>query len=91
LWIGGKWCESESKEWLKSINPANAEVNGLIPRGKTPDAKKAIQFARVAFDRGEWPKMSYQDRGEILRHIAQLIRENASELARLETLDNGCT
>ena len=89
MWIGGKWCESESKEWLKSTNPANSEVNGLIPRGKTPDAKKAIQFARVAFDRGEWPKMSYQDRGEILRHIAQLIRENASELARLETLDNG--
>lgn len=89
MWIGGKWCESESKEYLESINPANSEVNGLIPRGKAPDAKKALQAARVAFDRGEWPKMSYQDRGEILRQVAQLIREKASQLARLETLDNG--
>ena len=89
MWIGGKWCESESKEYLKSINPANSEVNGLIPRGKVPDAKKAIQAARIAFDQGEWPKMSYQDRGDVLRQIAQLIREKASELAKLETLDNG--
>ncbi len=33
--------------------------------------------------------MSYQDRGDILRQIAQLIREKASDLSRLETLDNG--
>ena len=89
MWIGGKWCEGESKECLESINPANSEVNGLIPRGKAPDAKKAIQAARTAFDKDEWPEMSYQDRGEILRQIAQLIRENATQLARLETLDNG--
>lgn len=89
MWIGGKWCESESKEYLKSINPANSEVNGLIPRGKAPDAKKALQAARVAFDQGQWPKMSYQDRGEILRQVAQLIREKSSQLSRLETLDNG--
>ena len=89
MWIGGKWCESKSKEYLKSINPANSEVNGLIPRGKVPDAKKAIQAARIAFDQGEWPKMSYHDRGDVLRQIAQLIREKASELAKLETLDNG--
>ena len=89
MWIAGKWCESESKEYLKSINPANSEVNGLIPRGKVTDAEKAIQAARVAFDQGEWPKMSYQDRGDVLRQIAQLIREKASELAKLETLDNG--
>jgi len=89
MWIGGEWYESELKEYLESINPANSEVNGLIPRGREGDAKKAIQAARVAFDQGRWPKMSYQDRGEVLRQIAQLIREKASELARLETLDNG--
>ena len=89
MWIGGKWCESESKEWLKTINPANSQVNGLIPRGQTEDAKKAIEVARIAFDEGDWSTMSYPDRGDILRHIAQLIREHASELARLETLDNG--
>jgi acyl-CoA reductase-like NAD-dependent aldehyde dehydrogenase len=89
MWIGGEWCESASKELLESINPATSEVNGCIPRGNEADAKKAIQAARTAFDQGEWPRMSYQERGDILRQIAQLIREHASALARLETLDNG--
>ena len=89
MWIGGEWCEAESGEYLKSINPATSEVNGLIPRGGAADARKAIRAARSAFDQGEWPEMSYHDRGEILREIAALIREKAGELARLETLDNG--
>jgi len=89
MWIGGEWCESASKELLETINPATSEVNGCIPRGNEADAKKAIQAARTAFDQGEWPRMSYQERGDILRQIAQLIREHASALARLETLDNG--
>ena len=89
MWIGGKWCESESKEYIPSVNPATSECIGSIPRGTEADALKAVEAARTAFDEGDWPKMSYQDRGEVLRQIAQLIREKASELSRLETLDNG--
>ena len=89
MWIGGEWCESASKESIDSINPATSEVLGSIPRGGEADAHKAVQAARAAFDQGEWPRMSYQDRGDVLRQIAQLVREKASDLARLETLDNG--
>ena len=89
MWIGGEWCASESGEYIDSINPANSECIARIPRGTKADAYKAVQAARTAFDQGEWPTMSYQDRGDILRQIAQLIREKASDLSRLETLDNG--
>jgi betaine-aldehyde dehydrogenase len=89
MWIGGEWCESASGESMDSINPATSEVIGIIPRGTEADAHRAVQAARSAFNQGEWPNMSYQDRGDILRQIAQLIREKASDLARLETLDNG--
>jgi betaine-aldehyde dehydrogenase len=89
MWIGGEWCESASKASIDSINPATSEVLGSIPRGGEADAHKAVQAARAAFDQGEWPRMSYQDRGDVLRQIAQLVREKASDLARLETLDNG--
>ena len=89
MWIGGEWCESASKKSIDSINPATSEVLGSIPRGGEADAHKAVQAARAAFDQGEWPRMSYQDRGDVLRQIAQLVREKASDLARLETLDNG--
>ena len=89
MWIGGEWCESVSGESMDSINPATSEVIGTIPRGTEADAHRAVKAARSAFDQGEWSRMSYQDRGDILRQIAQLVREKASDLARLETLDNG--
>lgn len=89
MWIDGEWCESASRESIDSVNPATSEVISTIPRGTEADAHKAVHAARSAFDEGEWPQMSYQDRGDILRQIAQLVREKASDLARLETLDNG--
>lgn len=89
MWIGGQWCESQSKEYFSSINPATGEVAGKVPRGQAADVDRAVAAARRAFDDGEWPRMSYRDRGEILRQIAQLIREKARELAELETIDNG--
>ena len=89
MWIGGQWCESVSKECFSSSNPATGEVTGMVPRGQAADVDRAVAAARQAFDGGEWPQMSYQDRGEILRQIAHLIRENARELAELETIDNG--
>jgi len=89
MWIGGQWCESESRKYLSSINPATGEVAGRVPRGQAADIDCAVAAARQAFDEGEWPQMSYQDRGEVLRQIAQLIREKARELAELETIDNG--
>jgi acyl-CoA reductase-like NAD-dependent aldehyde dehydrogenase len=73
MWIGGEWCASESGGYINSINPANAECIARIPRGTKADAHKAAQAARTAFDQGEWPKMSYQDRGDILRQIAQIM------------------
>ena len=89
MWIGGRWCESASKEYLESINPATGEVAGRFPRGQGADIDRAVASARKAFDEGEWPRMSCQDRGDVLRQIAHLIREKARELARLETIDNG--
>jgi len=89
MWIGGQWCDSQEGECFSSINPATGEINGSVPRGQAADVDRAVAAARLAFDEGEWPRMSYQDRGEVLRQIAHLIRENARELAELETRDNG--
>jgi acyl-CoA reductase-like NAD-dependent aldehyde dehydrogenase len=53
------------------------------------DVDRAVQAARRAFDSGPWRTMSPRDRGAILHRAAQLIQENAEELARLESLDTG--
>ncbi len=89
MWIGGKWMPAESGQVLESINPSTGEVVGTFPRGSIADADKAIRAARFAFDRTEWRELHASDRREILHKTARLIRENAADLALIETLDSG--
>lgn len=91
MWIGGEWQDAQSGEVLESVNPATSEVIATIPEGNTVDVQRAVHCAREAFDKGEWPRLPHNERGEYLRQIAGLIREKATELARLETRDNGKT
>jgi aldehyde dehydrogenase (NAD+) len=88
-YIGGKWCEPGSGEWLDSLNPATAEVWALIPRGNKADAERAVSAAREAFEAPEWRNMTPTRRGEILRAIGTLLEARIEELATLESTDNG--
>jgi len=55
------------------------------------DIQKAVAAARWAFDAGEWSGLSIKERGQFLRKIAGLIRDNAKVLADLECLSTGKT
>jgi aldehyde dehydrogenase (NAD+) len=48
-----------------------------------------VKAARTAFEHGPWRKTSASERGRLLLRLADLIEENADELAALESLDNG--
>ena len=76
---------------IKSINPSTGEIIAEFPAADAKDTKKAIKAARFAFDSGDWPKMPLIERAPYLQKIAQLIREKASELAKLESEDTGKT
>ncbi len=88
-YIDGAWHEAGGDE-LESINPATGEVIGKIKGATGDDVDLAVQAARRAFDEGPWRKsITHQRRGQIMREIARLIRDDIEQLATLETLDNG--
>ncbi len=89
--IDGKWVHAERNESREVINPFNKEVIAKVTESDKTDAKKAILAARNAFDHGEWPTMSATERGNVVRKIAELIKRDMEELAKLETLDTGKT
>ncbi len=60
-----------------------------MAEGDKEDVDAAVDAARDAFDNGEWSKMDARDRGALMYKLADLIEEEADELAALETLDNG--
>jgi aldehyde dehydrogenase (NAD+) len=89
LFIGGKWQDSVSGKTFATLNPATGETICQVAEGDKADIDLAVAAARKAFDSGPWSKMSASERGRLLNKLADLIEQNAEELAALESLDNG--
>ncbi len=89
LLIGGNWKSASGGERIASINPANGQAFTEIESGTEADIDLAVKTARETFDKVTWRRMRPLDRGKLLERVAQLIEDNADELALLECLDNG--
>jgi len=89
LLIGGKWLDSVSGKTFPTTNPATGETICQVAEGDKADIDLAVKAARKAFESGPWPKMNASERGRLMNRLADLIEQNANELAALESLDNG--
>ena len=87
--IGGQWTPAQSGKTFETIHPATEEVICEVAEGDAADVDLAVDAAREAFDHGPWSKLDARDRGRLMYRLADLIEEEAEELAALETLDNG--
>lgn len=91
MYINGKFCDAQGGASLDSINPATEEKIASFPRASVRDLEEAIAAARHAYDESDWPRLTLAERGQYLMRVADLIRENSFELARIETQDTGKT
>ncbi|WP_343751300.1 betaine-aldehyde dehydrogenase [Lentibacillus halophilus] len=89
MYINGEWVKSKTGETRKVINPYNQEVIDTVAEGNREDTIYAIQAARKAFNNEDWRQLTGEERGDLLYQIAQSIRKERDELARLETLNTG--
>jgi betaine-aldehyde dehydrogenase len=69
------------------IEPATGERLASVPKATVEDADAAIRRAAAAFPK--WRAVNTRDRGRILMRLSQLIRDNAEELAKLESRNVG--
>lgn len=89
MYINGEWKKSQDEATYDVINPATESVVGKVQRGTEQDMKEAIDFARDAFDKGSWPKMSPVERSDFMFKLAALIERNQDVFAEMETLNTG--
>jgi aldehyde dehydrogenase (NAD+) len=89
LLIDNRWIASESGKTFATVNPSTGEEICQVSEADAADVEKAVQAARTAFELGPWRKMPASERGRLLHRLADLIENNADELAKLESLDNG--
>ncbi|MFD5592611.1 aldehyde dehydrogenase family protein [Streptomyces griseorubiginosus] len=89
LFVGGQWREAADGARTEVIDPSRGTVVTTVAEAGAADVDAAVRAAREAFDAGTWSGLSGRERGRILYRVAELIRENADELAQLESLDVG--
>ena len=89
MFIAGRWVDALSGDRIDSIDPATGRVLTSIPSGGVEDVDLAVNAARSALENPGWRDISPMDRGRLLDRFADLVEENADELALLEATDNG--
>ncbi|MDQ0905716.1 acyl-CoA reductase-like NAD-dependent aldehyde dehydrogenase [Streptomyces canus] len=89
LFVGGQWREAADGARTEVVDPSRGAVVTTVAEAGAADVDAAVRSAREAFDGGAWSGLSGRERGRILHRVAELIRENADELAQLESLDVG--
>ncbi|HEX4729759.1 MAG TPA: 5-carboxymethyl-2-hydroxymuconate semialdehyde dehydrogenase [Solirubrobacterales bacterium] len=88
-YIGGEFRESASGETFETIDPTTGAMLTSAPSGGPAEIDAAVRAARLAFDSGDWPRMSAAERAESLRRVAALLRRDADDFIDLECLDIG--
>ena len=88
-YINGKWIDSTSKQFVDVLSPSDNKVFAKIQNSNSEDVDNAVNSARVAFESGEWSKLTAVDRGRLLCQLSSEILKNKDELADIEAKDTG--
>ncbi|MAC47461.1 MAG: succinate-semialdehyde dehydrogenase (NADP(+)) [Oceanospirillum sp.] len=86
-YIDGRWIDSPNGEVQEIFNPATGEKIGTVPMLGSDETRQAIDAAEAA--QKEWAARTAQDRSSVLRRWFELMVDNADELARILTMEQG--
>ncbi|MEO6192551.1 MAG: NAD-dependent succinate-semialdehyde dehydrogenase, partial [Thermoanaerobaculia bacterium] len=74
---------------LKAINPATGETLREVPEHDEQEVNERLEAAEAAFK--SWRRFDFEERARHLTSVADLLRENMADFARLMTEEMGKT
>lgn len=89
LFINGQWVASSHSKTIPVFDPATGKKIAELVDASSDDLNHAVAAARTAFDDGRWTKLAPSVRQLLMLKLADLVDDNADELALLEAIDNG--
>ncbi|MEP2990320.1 MAG: aldehyde dehydrogenase family protein [Parasphingorhabdus sp.] len=89
LFIDGQWVASSHSKTAAVYDPATGKEISQFVDASDEDVNRAVAAARIAFDDGRWCALAPATRQRFMLKLADLIDDNADELAALEAIDNG--
>ncbi|MGK5025632.1 aldehyde dehydrogenase [Janthinobacterium sp. RB2R34] len=87
--INGERVWAVSGQQFDNLSPIDGRLLGQVARCDSLDVDAAVLAARAAFEDRRWAGKSPAQRKRVLIRFADLVQQNAPELALLETLDMG--
>jgi acyl-CoA reductase-like NAD-dependent aldehyde dehydrogenase len=78
---------SDNGNWIDVLNPATEQVIGQVPDCGQSELDSAVAAARAAFPK--WKATPIEERRAALNKMAAIIKDNADELMRLLTSEQG--
>ena len=87
--IGGRWVESTTTDWLDVHNPALGTVLARTPLSTARDLDAAVSAAQQAYP--GWSETPPVVRARTMFRFKALLETHAEELARLVTTEHGKT
>ena len=89
LFIDGEWVSSTGGATIAVFDPSNGKQVASIADATVEDVDRAVAAARRAFDDGRWSGLAPAQRERVIHSLADLLEANISEIAELESIDNG--
>ncbi|KAM0355049.1 hypothetical protein ACHAPU_000899 [Fusarium lateritium] len=90
LFINNEYVDSKSGGRLSVHNPVNGDlVASDVHAAGQQDVDEAVDAAQAAFSAGPWKKFNGVQRAECMLKLVDLIKDEAKELAELETVAMG--
>jgi succinate-semialdehyde dehydrogenase/glutarate-semialdehyde dehydrogenase len=86
-YVNGAWLDATSGATLPVENPATGAALGTVPALGAAETEKAVAAAHAAFP--AWSAKTAKERAILLRRWHDLILQNAADLARLMTAEQG--
>ncbi|GHJ99318.1 putative aldehyde dehydrogenase DhaS [Streptomyces sp. Y2F8-2] len=88
LYTGGAFVPAADGRTFPTYDPSTGRRITDVPYAGPADVDAAVSAARSALD-GAWGSLPALVRSRMLTRLAELIEENAAELAEIEALDGG--
>ncbi|MFD3574687.1 aldehyde dehydrogenase [Streptomyces sp. NPDC058644] len=89
LFIGGELVDPHGKGVIEVISPHTGQVFARVPHAAPADVDRAVATARKAFDEGPWPRMTLDERIEVITRIKDAFAVRHEEIARVISSENG--
>lgn len=87
LFLAGEFVPGAARTTVDVVSPVTGEVLAALPTAGPDDVTAAVAAARAAFD--DYRHWSTAERAALCHRIASLVEQDAAELARLTTLEQG--